>query len=77
MTLSPLDPRRYYYDSLTASAHLTAGDYTRALELAKRSLHANRSHTSTLRVMAIAQWQQAETEAARRSIEEVLDQMFA
>lgn len=72
LSLSPLDPHRYYYDSLAASAHLTAGDYGRVLVLAKQSLRANRSHTSTLRVIAIAQWQLGDREAARNSIEEVL-----
>ena len=69
LSLTPLDPHKYYYESLTASAHVTAGNYDQALELAKNSLRANRSHTSTLRVMAIAQWQLGEKDAALKSIE--------
>ena len=65
LKLSPLDPQRYFYDSLAASAHLTAGHYDRALELAQRSLRANRSHTSTLRVMTVAQWQLGHRDEAR------------
>ena len=45
-------PHRYFYDSLAATA--AAGKYERSLELAQRSLKANRKHTSTLRVMTVA-----------------------
>lgn len=53
--LTPLDPHRFFFDSLSASACIAAEDYRRALELAQRSLRANRNHTSTLRVKAVAQ----------------------
>lgn len=36
--LSPLDPRRSYYDSLAATAYLSAEKFDRAIELARRSL---------------------------------------
>ncbi len=72
LKLSPLDPHRYYYDSLAASAHLTAGHYDRALELARRSLCANGSHTSTLRVMTVAQWELGQTDEARKTAQELL-----
>ena len=54
MQLSPLDPIRYFYDSLAATAALAAEDFEEARRLAKRSLRANRSHTSTLRALIIA-----------------------
>jgi adenylate cyclase len=72
LKLSPLDPQRYFYDSLAASAHLTAGHYDSALELAQRSLRANRSHTSTLRVMTVAQWQLGHRDEARKTTQELL-----
>ena len=53
--LSPLDPQRYHYDSLSATAHLSAGNYEMALTLADNSLRHNRFHPSTLRVKTIAQ----------------------
>lgn len=53
-TLSPLDPHRYLFDSIAASAYAIAGQYDKALSLANRSLAANRRHTSTLRVQAYA-----------------------
>ncbi|MEO0425915.1 MAG: tetratricopeptide repeat protein [Pseudomonadota bacterium] len=52
--LSPLDPRRDFFDSLTATAHLANQDYEMALELADRSLEANPRHVSTMRVRTIA-----------------------
>jgi adenylate cyclase len=52
--LSPLDPLRYYFDTVAASALATAGDYEGAILLAKRSLRANATHLSTLRVLIIA-----------------------
>jgi adenylate cyclase len=55
LSLAPMSPYRHYFDSLAASACLTASRYDLAATYAKRSLRANRSHTSTLRVLAIAQ----------------------
>ena len=72
LSLSPLDPHRYFYDSLAATAAVAAGRYRRALELAQRSLRANRKHTSTLRSMTVAQWQLGQFDDARRSAQELL-----
>jgi len=55
IALSPLDPLRYYYDSLAASAAFSAGQYQRAAELAAGSLRLNRTHLSTWRVLLMAQ----------------------
>jgi len=73
LKLSPLDPHRYYYDSLAATAHLTAGQDESALALAQRSLRANRSHTSTLRVMAVAQWRLGRRDEARQTVRRLLE----
>ena len=70
--LSPLDPLRYYYDSLAASASITAGNYEQAVILAKRSLRANRMHTSTYRALAIAQVLSGHIEPARVTIIDLL-----
>jgi len=56
LKLSPLDPLKYYFDSLAATAALSAGQYQRALQLAERSMRLNRTHTSTLRAMITALW---------------------
>lgn len=54
LSLSPMDPMRYFYDSLAATALTASGHYPRAIELARRSLRANRSHASTHRILTIA-----------------------
>ncbi|MBN3751914.1 tetratricopeptide repeat protein [Paraburkholderia sp. Tr-20389] len=72
LRLSPLDPLRYFYESLGATAALSAGRYERAVELAQRSLRVNRTNTSTLRALAIAQALLGDLEAARRTVQEVL-----
>ncbi len=55
LELSPLDPMRYYFESLAAAAHLSDGRYDEAIALARRSLRVHRGHTPTYRVMTIAQ----------------------
>jgi adenylate cyclase len=72
LKLSPLDPHRYFYDSLAATASLSAGQYKRSIELAKRSLRANRTHTSTFRALAISQWQLGQRKEARSTVSELL-----
>ena len=72
LQLSPLHPQRYFYDSLAASACITARRYERAFDLAQRSLRANRKHTSTLRVMAVAQWHLGMHDDARKTIRDLL-----
>ncbi|MEJ8572703.1 hypothetical protein [Microbaculum marinum] len=70
--LSPLDPHRYFYDSLAATAYLSNYQYDLALEHANRSLRANRTHTSTLRAAAVAQWRLGRREEAGATIRELL-----
>ena len=52
--LSPLDPFGYFYDSMAATAHMSAGEYDRALEFSEKSLTRNNRHLSTLRVRIAA-----------------------
>ena len=72
LMLSPIDPMRHYYDSLAASAALGAGHYARAIELAERSLRANRMHPSTYRALAIAQSMSGHMDQARCSVSSLL-----
>jgi adenylate cyclase len=69
LSLSPLDPMRYYFDSLTSTAYLVASDYARAIESANRSLRANRAHASTYRTLAIAQMLAGHVDEARLTVE--------
>jgi adenylate cyclase len=54
LRLSPIDPMRDYYDSLAATAACSAEQYQNAIDFARRSLRANRSHASTWRALAVA-----------------------
>jgi adenylate cyclase len=72
LRLSPLDPHRYFYDSLAGGAALAAGHYERAVELTQRSLRANRMHASTFRMLAIAQWQLGREAEARATVAELM-----
>ncbi|MCC6195292.1 MAG: hypothetical protein IT518_12560 [Burkholderiales bacterium] len=70
--LSPLDPQRYFYESLSATAALAAKDYGQAEALAEHSYRLNRKHASTLRALAISRWQLGKHDAARDTIGELL-----
>jgi adenylate cyclase len=72
LSLSPIDPMLYFYQSLTASAALAAGHYDRVIQLAGASLKSNRSHTSTYRALAVAQAMSGDLENARRTVESLL-----
>ena len=73
LKLTPLDPHKYYYDSIAATAHITAGNYQQAHDLARQSLRANRAHTSTLRVLTVAQWQLGQEDEARETAKTLLE----
>jgi class 3 adenylate cyclase/TolB-like protein/Tfp pilus assembly protein PilF len=72
LRLSPLDPTRYFYDSLVAAAAVSAGLHERAIGHARRSLQLNRTHTSTYRTLAIAQSMSGKMDDARLTIAELL-----
>lgn len=55
MQLSPIDPLRYYYQSLAASTATCTEQYDKAIVLAKASIRVNRTHASTYRALAISQ----------------------
>jgi adenylate cyclase len=72
MRLSPLDPRRSYFESMAAGSQLLNGRYDRAIELASASLRANRLHASTLRTLATAQWHSGRHEDARQTVARIM-----
>jgi adenylate cyclase len=72
LRLSPLDPRRSYYDCLAASAYCTANLFDRAIELGKRSLRLNRLHTSTLRSLTCSLALSGRMEEARQMAGELM-----
>jgi class 3 adenylate cyclase/TolB-like protein/Flp pilus assembly protein TadD len=68
MDLSPLDPQRYYFESLGGTALLSAQRYTEAEQLARSSLTLNRMHPSTWRVLTISLVCQDRMEEARAAL---------
>jgi adenylate cyclase len=72
LLLTPLDPLRYFYDSLAATANASANAYDRAIELGQRSLKSNRMHTSTYRALAIAQARSNRLVEARETVAQLL-----
>jgi hypothetical protein len=54
LSLSPLDPMMYYFNSLSGTVNLIAQRYDRSIEFCTRSLRENRLHTPTLRTLAAA-----------------------
>jgi adenylate cyclase len=72
LKLSPLDPVRYFYEALAASAAVAAGQYEEGLALAQRSWGANRRFASALRAIVIAQVQLGRLSDARQSARALL-----
>jgi adenylate cyclase len=68
MELSPLDPQRYYFESLSATAALSAELYADAERLARSSLTLNRMHQSTWRALTIALVSQGRMDEARAAL---------
>ena len=73
--LSPLDPQKYYYDSLLASAELVAGNYDQALAAIESSYKLNKYHASTLRVRTMLLSILGEPSKAADSGKELLELM--
>lgn len=71
--LTPLGPQRYYFDSVSATAQLSAGHYARALALADRSLRANRAYPASLRTKAIALELSGRGEEARDVVRDLME----
>ena len=67
-TLSPVDPMKYYYDLMLASAHSINRDYGKCIEFAKRSLKANKHHQPTLRALLLAQGESGRMEDAKETL---------
>lgn len=54
IALSPMDPLRYYYESLMASCEFSAGNFREAIRWCESSRRRNRQHLSTLRLQIAA-----------------------
>lgn len=71
LSLSPLDPMTYFFNSLASTANLIGERYERAIELSIRSLRENRLHTPTLRTLSVAQVLSGRLEEARETMREL------
>lgn len=72
LSLSPLDPLRYFYEALYASSLITARRYDEAIEVARHSLRLNRMHLSTHRTLVLAQSLGGHVDDARTSAAHLL-----
>jgi TolB-like protein len=71
LSLSPLDPMMYFFNSLAGMANLVGERYERAIELSIQSLRENRLHTPTLRTLAAAQVLLGRLNEARETMREL------
>jgi len=72
LRLSPIDPLKYFFDSLAATAALANASWDRSIALSQRSLKANRSHASTWRTLAIALVMLNRMDEARAAVQRLL-----
>jgi class 3 adenylate cyclase len=70
--LSPIDPLRYFFELITASALLANNEHALAIEHAHRSIRANRHHAPTYRALITAQVESGRMEEARVSLRQLL-----
>jgi adenylate cyclase len=64
LALSPMDPLRYYYESLMGSCEFGAGNLEEAIRWCEASRRRNRQHLSTLRILIAAYAESGQTEQA-------------
>lgn len=72
LRLAPLDPHRFFYLAMAAGAWLTPGNFEKAEEYARASLRLNRTHLSSLRMLAVAQQKSGKHEAARETVADLM-----
>ncbi|MBA3771458.1 MAG: tetratricopeptide repeat protein [Ramlibacter sp.] len=72
--LSPIDPMKYYYDTILATALSTHGQHERAIEVARRSLKANRYHQPTMRPLIYSLVENGHLDEARAVLKDLLEQ---
>jgi adenylate cyclase len=72
LRLSPYDPELYYFFNIGAWARYALGAYEDALKWARMSATENPRFTANLRVMAAIQHALGQTEAARRTVADMV-----
>ena len=72
LVLTPLDPLRFYYESLSAAAAMGAQNYRGAILLAQSAIRANCMHGSAYRALAVSQVMLGEVDAAKETVRRLL-----
>lgn len=72
LRLAPLDPHRFLYLAMAAGTLLTRGDFDRAEQHAMASLRLNRTHLSSLRMLAVTQVESGKHDAARETVADIM-----
>jgi class 3 adenylate cyclase/TolB-like protein/tetratricopeptide (TPR) repeat protein len=72
LRLSPIDPMKYYFESLASAALLAAEVYLSSIELGEPSLRHNRMHPSSFRVLEIQQVLSGDHASATETISSLL-----
>lgn len=70
--LSPIDPLKYFFELITASALLANNEHLKAIEHAHKSIRANRHHAPTYRTLLTAQVESGLIDDARISLSKLL-----
>jgi adenylate cyclase len=67
LSLSPLDPQKYYFEMMLANCYLASHRLYDAIELGKASVRKNRYHAPTIRALLIAQFESGDHAGARET----------
>ncbi|MEO1308367.1 MAG: tetratricopeptide repeat protein, partial [Pseudomonadota bacterium] len=71
--LSPRDPRKTFFDGISAGCHVAGGRYSRAIDLAEAALQHNPLHLSAHRSRVIALQLDGQAEAAHQAAQKLLE----
>jgi adenylate cyclase len=72
LDLTPMSSMRYYVESLASLAMLSAGQLDRAIDLSKSAIRSNLTHTSSHRVLAMAQVMNGQVAEARETVAQLM-----
>jgi adenylate cyclase len=71
ISLSPLDPLKFYYEVFLATSLMSEGLYERATCVAEQSINRNSTHASTYRILAIARALSGDLPGARLAVSQL------
>lgn len=73
LSLSPLDPQKYYFEMMLAASYARFGEWQKSLTLCNASLKRNNFHLPTLRTALMAHFELGQTDDARRTLRRILE----